>query len=207
MKRKHPYRWSLRSRAAITDFLAQDWRCYSQRHGSFLFSWCVKVDLNSNQRMGKAGEEPVDARFDMAWEEYLERNDSLFWLCCEDAARYYLEDGYTSYPGDDQGDWKMTQCGRSGGYLALTAWRGYSLDGYGEQAIRDFCEEMPFKDLRAFYRGIVCLDHDLTREKASAEVAFHLNFQRSQWEESLVAAETVAARSLEESRPDLYPNS
>ena len=205
-KRKHPYDFSLRSRKAMTEFIAQDWRGYYDHHESFLLAWDVKVyavDLAV-----KPVDFTLEARFDDDWREHAEQDEHMFWHACEEAASYYMDGLYCSYPGEDQGDFEFTILGRSSGHMCLSKWRGYPLSGYHlgdrETALTEFCADLDFKELRAFYIAVVCLDHDLTPAKASAEVSYCIAGYREQWEEEKRETETDNARELEETRPDMY---
>ncbi len=200
------YQTPLRSRAAITEFIAQDWRGYYSRHENFALAWDVKayaVDI-----LTKPEDFGLEARFDDAWAAYCEEDIEMFWRACEDAASYYLEGLYCSYPGTDQGDYEFTLCGRSGGHLCLVSWRGWSLENRNycnrEDFLAEFCVGLTFPELRDFYKAIVCMDHDLTPAKASEEVSYHIAGYRESWEIDLRDNETLRARDLEATRPDMY---
>lgn len=205
-KINHPYEFDLRSREAMTQFIAQDWRGYYDRHECFLLSWDVKaydVDLAL-----KPVDFNLEARFDDGWRAHAEEDHELFYRACDDASSYYTEGLYCSYPGHDQGDFEFHLRGRGGGHMCLHKWRGYPLSGSHlgdrETALTQFCVDLDFKELRAFYIAIVCLDHDLTPAKASAEVSYCIAGYREQWEDEKREAETDGAREQEEARPDMY---
>ena len=202
-----PYTFPLKSRAAIAAFLDRDGRYY--RPSRYRFCWNVKAYGatfdGATMRKHNPGLDPV---FDAAWTDWLEENDGAFWDFCEDAARYVTEDGYTSYPGDDQGEWDLSFEGRCGGWLVLERWRGRDMR---DQDSADFLnrDEWPWDELVAFYRGIVCLDQDMTPAKASAEVEYQAAFCREcleeDWRTDREAAAQALADSMTQARPDLTP--
>ena len=205
MKHPAPYAFPLKSRAAMTDYIL-DRRGYYESGRKYPFSWNVKAHYVNYDR--PKGECVLDPALDVAWAKHVEK---CAWICeaaFEDARRELSEGEWTSYPGDDQGDWKFDFLGKSGGHLCLISWRGAGLSGRGGEDIRDWLAEAPFAKLRTFYRALVCMDSDFTPRKASENVEYQLNFLRGLWEEEKGAdreakiAEFVEC--LEASRPDLY---
>jgi hypothetical protein len=201
-KPKASYTFAAKSRKAMLDYLAARSH-YFDHYTAYPFNWNVKAYRVDWQH--PKGEHECDTAFDRQWQAYMDSNN---WLCAsvfEDASRIIAENDWTSYPGDDQGDWHFEFAGRQGGHLVLTKWRGISLAGVD---IRETFETMEFTELRAFYRGIVCADSDFTSDKASAEVEYHCNFRRGEWESDLKAKREARlnceARKLMDSRPDLY---
>ena len=85
----------------------------------------------------------------------------------------------------------------------MESWRGTNCHGRDFDAA-EFVESLTFKELRAFYRGIVCADKDFTQANAEQEIEHHLNFQRAQWEEEIEQELVDSARDMEDSRPDMY---
>ena len=180
---KCPYNFSIKSRRGMTEFLLSNGGYSAWRQGTYPLEWDAKVRRPDMTGRAYGEGEPVAAALDEQWEEYLNDNPELFWHICEDAARTYLEDEYTSYPGADQGDWRFHLVGRSGGHLVLASWRGYQLEGLYEDSFEEFLNELSFPELRALYRGVVCLDKDVNPD---LEFSWALNFHRVIWEESML---------------------
>ena len=205
MTTKCPYVFAAKSRAAMTAYIL-DRRGYSDNYRRYPFSWNVKV-----YRIDWAhpkGEYVLNPAFDAAWRAYVEEDDSVSANAFEDAQRVYSEKEWTSWPGDDQGDWEFSFCGRAGGHLCLESWKGETLAGIDGGDLSDWLTELPFPRLRRFYRALVCMDSDFTPEKASEEVEYHVNFQRGMWEETrqfkLDAELAKFVEQMESSRPDMY---
>lgn len=190
-----PYSFPLRSRKAMVDYLT-DRTSYSDHYQRYVFNWNVKA-RHVNWRHPQ-GECAIRADLDADWESELQKRD-YEQRAFEDARRY-VEDGWTSYPGDDQGDWEFYFLGRNGGHLCLEKWRGRDMRDLDPG---DFAN-WSLADLRAFYRGIVCADSDFTPEKASKEVERHLNYQRAEWEREIDESRDCTARKMENARPDMY---
>ena len=199
-KHRCPYTYPHRSRAGMTAYIV-DRTAHSDYHTTYPICWNVKV--YSADWSGHAGDETVNARFDKAWDEYMNDNPEFSSMIFEDAGRTFSEGEYTTYPGDDQGDWRFGFFGRSGGWLALTEWTGTKL--YGRDFdLAEFCAALSFTELRILYRALRCMDADITRDKVNEEVSFHVNFQRHQWEADRLAEEDENARDAEANRPDMY---
>ena len=203
-----PYTFPHRSRAAIAEYLTRDGRAYDYRR--YNFAWNVKThgarfDGGHLRAHHNAGLNPaLDAEFqDMA-----ESDPYLFLHWCEDAARWVSEGEWTSYPGDDQGDWDFAFAGRSGGWIVLQNWRGRDMR---DVEAADFLDRdlWPWTDLVAFYRGIRCADSDFTPEKAAREVEHQATLYREDWEnnreEEQDAKDSAVAAAIEAARPDLAP--
>lgn len=196
---KCPYTFPARSRVAMTAYLL-DRRGYCDHYTGFPFSWNVKAYHVSYEH--PAGE-ALDAALDMEWLAEMESNCERYNWAVEDAQRHYADKEWTSYPGDDQGDWQFGFYGRSGGHLCLEEWRGLKL--YGRDFVAaEWLASLSFASLRAFYRGIVCADSDFTPRAACENIEAQLNWQRSQWEDEQHAEQIEKARDLEASRPDMY---
>lgn len=188
-----PYSFPARTLGDVIDFLARDRSrqyAYHRETGSRL-AWYVKahnIDVH-----GKESEYERNAALDDAWEKHLETRKGLpVWEhAIEQAQEYYRRD-WSSYPGDDQGDWRFAFGGRSSGWLCLQEWRGYKFARMDESEYHDFIAGLihhylegdgKADYLEGFYIGIVCADADFTGEKASANVSYHYGFERQQWEE------------------------
>jgi hypothetical protein len=207
-KTKCPYTFAAKSRAAMTAYIL-DRRGYVYHHTRYPFSWNVKA--HNVDWLRPKGECELDPAFDAAWEKYVERESGAYGVesaAFDDAQRQYADGERTSYPGDDQGDWKFGFYGRCGGHLCLESWRGKSVIGMDAEDIRERLAEMPFPTLRHFYRALVCMDSDFTPANASANVEHQVNFMREQWEdmrrEERDAALADFVERMEADRPDLY---
>jgi hypothetical protein len=203
-----PYSFTATTRAEMIEYLTRDGRYY--RPYRYRFAWNVKVHgACFDGPTLRALNPDLSPEYDARWTEWMERNgDGAFWYWCEEAARWYAEGDWCSYPGDDQGDWQFAFEGRSGGWLVLTKWRNRDMRDFDPAELTD-PEEWPDDDLTDFYRGIVCLDTDVTPDKAAREVEYHAMCYRdtleAEWrEEAEQAAEEMAAAIAEE-RPDLAP--
>jgi len=177
-----------------------DRKGYCDHYTQFPFSWNVKaysVDCESPQ-----GEKNNPA-LDRQWLEHLRGNGELYDFAVEDAQRHYAEGDWTSWPGDDQGEWQFGFYGRSGGHLCLETWRGTQVYGNGFDPA-EWLAGLSFAELRRFYRGIVCADKDFTQANASREIEYQLSFIRAQWEDEIDDSMTQAARDMEGARPDMY---
>lgn len=207
-KLKCPYTFPHRTRKAMTDYLLD-----RKRYGGYAFAWNVKVYGDVLKASEAAAHDiPANPRFDAEWQAEVEGdNGERFYRACADAASYLTDKLYSTYPGDDQGDWEFGFEGRSSGWLVLTGWREHAMGRGALGCASDWIGELSFADLRTLYRGIRCMDSDFTRDKVLAEVAYHLRGQRADWEEingytvkQQDAAAEQSARDLERSRPDMY---
>ena len=202
-----PYKFPLKSRAAIADFLDRDGRYY--RPTRYRFCWNVKAyHAKFDSDTMRKHIPDLSPEFDLQWQSVLDSdNGSMFWDACEDAARFY-PDEWCSYPGNDQGEWSFHFEGRCGGWLVLDRWRGRDVTGATKADFLDK-EEWSYPDLVAFYRGIVCADSDFTPQKASQEVEYQFasyreNMERD-WKAERQSTNDAIAIEIAESRPDLAP--
>ena len=101
---KAPYTFPHKSRADMIDYImGHTGRSYHYRH--YKFVWNVKAsDAEFDGDSLRKHNRDLDAAFDAAWQEHLDRNPELFNLFCEDASRQLTDGEWTSYPGEDQGD-------------------------------------------------------------------------------------------------------
>ena len=209
----NPYQFPLRSRQAMTAYLAEHesyWPMNSW-NGGFVLSWNVKVyhaDFS-----GHSGSEPLNPAYDDKWDAYVDAHDYLFWHACEDAASWLLDGDYSTWPGDDRGSYRFMLNGRTGGHLCLMScgivpqphrWSMAPFIFEGRGHWQDYLSDLPFADLRRLYKAIACMDQDFTGRKVSSEISQHFNCYRSQWEADQDEALEDAARRLEATRPDLY---
>lgn len=215
-KAKHGYSWPHRSRKAMIEYLAghQGYFPMNSWNGGFVLAWNVKVRHVDDSGKSGGADYPAQARFDEAWEAEKESNPDMFWECCADAARLYLDGEWTNYPGIEQGEWRFTMNGRSNGYMILThapdwlpapgRWRLFPMLWDSRDDFCDWLNALDTVTLRQFYRAIRVLDRDLRTEAAEAEVSHHYAFRRYHFEQGLIAQENCANRKLEASRPDMY---
>lgn len=207
---KAPYTFPHKSRRAIAEYLA-DRQARSYHYQRYAFVWNVKTygarfDSESLRRLNP----DLDLTFDPEWESMVESDDgSMFWGWCEDAARHISGGEWTSYPGNDQGDWDFSFAGRSGGWLLLEKWRGHDVRNVDPADFLD-PDLWSWSDLVAFYRGIRCADSDFTPEKAAAEIMHQAAWYRGEcWEAEKRKWMDSQARDMAESimagRPDLTP--
>ncbi len=191
---KHSYTFPARSRADMTDYLLSHVGYGGWNHPIRRWSplaWNVKV--HSFDQTGQChGGEACDPLLNDEWLFYLKDNDWVISTAFEDAGRYLIEGDYTTYPGNDQGDWRFCFGGRSSGWLILEIWKkdnflkGFSGHGFrGTNEWFVYLKDLSFSDLRTLYRGVRCMDVDFTPLNARKEVSYQINFQRVLWEEKL----------------------
>lgn len=206
-KTKCPYSFPAKSKTAMLTYLLNEerrdrlWGSYD----GYFFHWNVKahgVDWGNPK-----GECTLDPSLDVAWAKEVQ-GEWVYNAAFEDAQREYSDGEWSSWPGDDQGDWQLGFYGRQGGHLCLESWRGFKFYRKDESEIADWLEQLDHADLRKFYMGIVTADSDFTPAKATENVEYHVNFIRGSWEEQqkdLAEQEAIAfAESYADSRPDLY---
>lgn len=188
---KNPYKFPARSRGAMIAAL----EAIGGRSG-YPFAWNVKIrdwgDIGAAALQDLAGGAfgvPFNPAWDSAWRRHVESSDEVFWRVCEDAARYYLDGGYCTWPGDDQGDYEFELHGRSGGWLVLTKWQGISTQGLDFDDMRDNARrdwtpfgQWSFARVRTLYRAVMTMNQDFTPEKVHAEFRWHLAEVRAHWE-------------------------
>jgi hypothetical protein len=191
MTTKAPYIFPERSRAGMIDAIESISSQYYERHSdTFLFSWDVKMHWAAPTTAKElapyaAAYGPFDPAFDEAWEAELESSPARFSWLIEDMQRHYVDGGYCTYPGNDQGQFEFGFYGRQGGHLCLVSAFGQDMTG----DIDDFCdllrdkEETPFSDLKRLYRALVCMDQDFAPAKVREAYGYAWAFQREQWEE------------------------
>ncbi|UUV43256.1 hypothetical protein RCCWILLIS_84 [Rhodobacter phage RcCWillis] len=225
-KQAAPYTFPHKSRKAMIEYL-MDRNSRGYHYQSYRFCWNVKAhaaDFDGDTLRKHNAD--LDPAFDSRWDDVIENSESLFWSFCEDAARQINDDEWTSYPGDDQGDWEFLFAGRSGGWIVLNKFRGldarelYSDPAEAADMRKAYCEPMhgapsnldcwPWERLKAFYRGIRTADSDFTPAKAAAEVEYQAAFYREtledEWKADRDASVAAEVAAIEASRPDLYPN-
>lgn len=188
------YKTPLRSRADITSYLLDRRGRYYRDHGHLLFCFCVKVHapdfdfdhLLDLYRTSGYGEDKID---DPAWiEEARQRHaetdqDDLFQWAIEDAGRLVTEsDCFNHLPDGTPVEVEFAFVGKSGGWIALTTFEGIKLSD--PEHLRDLFEgsddesepTMSYHSLRRLYALVRLLEHDLTPDKAQAEVEHQAAF-------------------------------
>jgi hypothetical protein len=165
---------------------------------NYWFCWNVK--LNFVDCEGHNDTFKNDPKYDEGWKNYWEENENtVFPSICEEAAQRYVDGEYTSYPGADQGDWKFSQMGKSGGWMVLTHWRGNDLRTLGIGNLEDWLYGLEDHELYFFFVGLVCLEHDLSRASVRKNISWYIADHRfhmeAQWkQEEADAAELEAKR-------------
>lgn len=185
---RNPYKFPARSRAAMIAALESVGGHY-ERFARYPFAWNVKIhSWGDITAAGLSGLEPdgnpFNPAFDKAWQDYAESSDSLFWEVCSNAARYYTDGDYCTWPGDDQGAYEFELHGRSGGWLVLTKWHGRSLRDFSvpDDCAADEFATLSWPEVRQLYRAVMTMEQDLTPAKVLQEFRYHLAYARSNWE-------------------------
>jgi hypothetical protein len=192
--KKCPYKFPLKTRDDMIVFLTNHKMYSPSGYGG---DWCMAWDINTlHDRLDLTGKgaEKTDDRFDGKWKEYLESDPELFGEVCSRALAQFTEGDYSTYPGDDQGQYKFFTAGRSGGHLCLESW-GAPMPGSGHypMSFRDpghhleWMQEIDSADLAKLYCLAVTVDHDTSRPARVKELAFQYNFIRSNMEEQWAA--------------------
>lgn len=223
---KRPFPLPLRSKQWIIDYVMnhQLYHPMNSWNGGRVLAWNIKVHMDFDQsgQIGNRGE-PVEARFDARWNAHVDADDgTLFAEACESALSYYLEGLWTPWPGPgpikgktrwEQGQFKFTVNGRSGGYLILTHWPGplprptwriYPLIWESRADLEYWLDGQSWKNLRLLHEVMANLDYDLRPDAIRSVMEYQYNWLRSQWEERVIADEDEDLEKLEASRPDLY---
>ena len=198
--KKHPYTFPHKSKSGMMEYLMDHKGYGGWNHpyrGWSPLAWCVKInDIDVSGGWGLKHHEHIDPLLDEEWaQHWTENQNSLTEIIFEDAQITYREGLYTTYPGNDQGDWKFCFGGRSGGWLILEKWKNDDsfLKMGSKESWEDYLSDLFFSGLRALYRGVRCMDQDFTRENASRNVSYQINFQRTLWEEQIIEENKVLA--------------
>jgi hypothetical protein len=184
-----PYTFAAKTLRSVLEFLCVDRaRRYSRSDGSPM-AWNVKAyRINVN---GTADGYKPNRKLDSAWSKYLDTKagEDVNLRAYEQAQEYYRAE-WCAYPGDDQGDWRFSFGGRSGGWLMLDSWQGNRLDNKDSDEFARFLATLVAEhieghnqNLSRFYIGIVCADSDFTPEKASQNVSAEYSAAREFWED------------------------
>lgn len=202
-KFRNPYRFPARSRAAMIAAL-ESVGGRSDRHGSYPFAWNVKIyryptSARELEEYNESGT-PFLKAWDSAWEKECE-SDYFFSSITEGMARDVLEDDYSTWPGDDAGQYKFGFAGRSAGWLVLESAFGWNMRGFDLESLADQYtqwgverSEYTFAEVRKLYRAVMTMESDFESEKVQRQFARECAFRRSQWEEERRErlAETIA---------------
>lgn len=191
-----PYNFPAATVGEALEFLLGNARTYHDGYTAFVFSWDVKA---YNVR-------PSDLRnsaLDSVWERYLDGTGAYIHEEVTRAAQDAYREEWAAYPGSDQGQWRFGFYGRSGGHLCLEKWNGNDLTKGWDSCVEFLASVVDDymhgrnDDLNHFYIGIVCADHDFTRENASEEISYFYAQARLDWEISRKEdLETVLAYRL-----------
>lgn len=183
MNMKCPYNFPHKSRKAIIEYLSGIGG-YSERYERWPLEWnCKTYHADFDGDTLRKHVSTLAPAHDTKWDEWLANNQSAWEWWIEDARSYYLDGLYASYPGADQGDWHFQFAGRSGGHLVIESWRGNTLRGMNEDEFIEWLQELSWRDLVAFYRGVVCLCKDVTPRNAANEIEFIAANYREQLED------------------------
>ncbi|MEI7668604.1 MAG: hypothetical protein WCJ33_00800 [Pseudomonadota bacterium] len=211
---KNPYKFPLRSRSAITQYLAKHAHYHPMRswNRGFVISWNVKIYYED--RTGKSGSETINPFYDEKWQEYLEkRGNNLFWRACEDTAYCLVNGEYSTYHGYDQDSYQFCFNGSQGGHIWLShcyivpqprSWAMAPFIFSDKEAWQDYLNELSFANLRTLYRAIATMDQDFTREKITAQINENFNRYRFDWELEQEDDQYKIAAIWEGLRPDMY---
>lgn len=195
------YRVPSRTREEVIDFLAQHSFHRETPWGDFSLSWNIKVYHFDSS--GKEGNPEANPAFDARWEAFVEKKPELFYTVCGDALREYLENEYSTYPGDDMGHYGFHTAGRSGGHLVLTRVEGIpsgELKWESKSDLLDSLRALDDQQLVKLYRLVVSLDRDLSEENKAKAMARGYSDERA-FMESEWAQEEQDAQSEEEWQP------
>jgi hypothetical protein len=153
-------------------------------YDDFYLSWNVKMDMDLDET-GKKGDYNVDSQFDEKWSEYFERyNDHVFYDIIGEMTRFYCDEQlYSTFPGDDQGDYGFALQGRHGGHLVLKTVEGSEIKFNSYSNVQEVLNNLDDDDLVKLYKVVKSLDHDITKQKLANEWAYQLNFMRNRMEE------------------------
>lgn len=194
---KCPFRYPLRKRSDIIDFICDDSRQYSRvRCDTYPLTWNVKAwaaDFSVNYAMSLAvsefltdrakGDRQAVAAYRCIVEQEFSENEKYLFDWGLEGARFGVTDADTYsmiWDGTNVGA-VFTFTGRSGGYMALEEWNGWTLRGQYSCDLREAMEDedscWTYPELRLLYKYVVEMDHMLTPEKAAAEVQYQGTWQ------------------------------
>lgn len=209
METEGPYTYPLTDRAAIEAWLGEHEAYVPMNtcNGGFCLAWDIKCNYHwDTSGVAYRDQFKLEERYDEAWEQVIESDNEMFYEACEDATRMYTGGEWTRYPGIEQGEYKFSISGRSGGWMLLDTCpiADATLVWADRGDFQQWLQDLDNEDLNTFYQTIVQLDHDLSRDACRQEMEYQYAYRRSVWEEEQVEMEERAARKLEASRPDMY---
>ena len=182
----------LRTRADMTAFLLTcdsgiRSRHYFHHDGVFRFSFNVKLygglDFSFDHLLEvfkkyEGNSELEDADYvQRLREKFIEEfgsdgddaNTTKLWeWAIEDAQRPFIEGNYNILPNGTEVKLEWNFLGRSSGWLVLTKFEGYDLEGTDEELITS----MPFKDLRKLYQLVATTEQQWAGTAPEREVEF-----------------------------------
>lgn len=181
-----PYKFDAKSRVAMVDYMRSNGGRYYRPY-RYAFAFDVKVGhlIYSQALTAEALEShnpesrPFVAAWDSAFASYA-NEPGFFDSICEDMARDV--DDYSSYPGDDQGDFGFTFGGRSGGWLLLEKWQGRDLRNLDFDDLLADKDSWPFERVRSLYRALVCMNQDFRPQALIESYMAQVGYRREQWE-------------------------
>ena len=100
-------------------------------------------------------------------------------------AESFIESEYSTYPGDDAGQFSFGFEGRSGGWLILKSAYGQPMAGLDLESLSEADSGWSFAAVRRLYKALICMDSDFAREKVKAEYFYNLGYRRARWESEL----------------------
>jgi len=181
-----PYSFPLESRREIIQFLTERIVYESQEpHRRYAIAWNIKAP--SPDTSGRTAVHSPNPEFDERWKEYLESNEDLFWELAADALRPFTDGLFSTYPGDDQGDYSFEIAGRQGGWLLLTGIKGLGpMLWFDQVQMREWFKRLSDQDLIKVYRAVATLDTDVNPEKEMKErYAEHRRMKEQEWAAAL----------------------
>jgi hypothetical protein len=189
------YTTPLKKRADIAAYLLNRRGRHYRDYGHLLFTFNVKVydpDLDFDHlldlyRKNGYGEDKINdpGWIDEARQRHTETDqDDLYQWAIKDAGRLVTDSDCFNHLSDGTPvEVEYAFVGRSGGWIALTTFEGIKLtDSEYLQGIFERNQEdgetptMTYEELRRLYALVRMLEHDLTPEKAQAEVEHQASF-------------------------------
>lgn len=180
-----PYDFPLESRREIIEFLCNhEMHRLDNNYSPFALAWNIKVYAFNTS--GKIDGFTPDAELDERWEEYIERNDELFWTVAADALSQFTDKNYSTYDGNDAGEYEFGITGRSGGWLVLRKIEGFGELKWANQSdMRADLKDWADADLIRLYKLVVHVDKDAAnpQEAMAHGYASHREMMEDEWKE------------------------
>lgn len=179
-----PYGAPLRNRLDIVRSLTSHEMYSDGRYSSYQIAW--SLDKFGADTSGKVNAEEYkpNEKYDERWQDYVDSDHRVEEWVFEDAVRTYTEAEYTTYPGDDQGQYRFAVGGDCGDKIALTKWfryEGTEISWRDKDNYVTWLRELDNEDLRDFYRLVTHVDADV--QKFKEDLAHQYSFRRMQTEE------------------------